>query len=230
MQIEKLAEICNSSEVPFRIFLSGSEFEDKIERDAAGKDCIDDSLVEQVIRASAKDRALKPGKDVEEILYSFDLAATGIPFDDVNRARFAIVTSSFSFDGYNITKYAGFISKDVVCDLKALWAPDDERYFEKVRKALEELRAVAEEGLIQRAVDAGCNAVVGLDFDNTLLGERTLCVTAKGNAVTIKRAPDSNTIIVSQQRGPSIGIGLGFITELPFDGGGQRDAVAQAKR
>ena len=216
MQVGKLAEICNSSDVAFKIFLDVSGFGRKIERDSLGRDCIDDSLVEQVIRACAKDRAEKTGQDVEEVLYSFDLDATDIPFEDVNRAKFTIVTSGFSFDGYDITKYAGFISKDVVFDLAALGSPDSEGYFEKMSRTLEELRAVAEEGLIERAVAADCNAVVGLDFDNTLIGDRALCITAKGNAVTIKKAAGGSTIIVSQQRGPSIGIGLGFITELPF--------------
>ena len=216
MQIERLAEICNTSEVAFRIFLDGSEFKGKIERDAAGKDCIDDEILEQVIRACAKDRAARAGKDVEEVLCSFDLASTGIPFEDVNRAKFTIVTSGFSFDGYDITKYAGFISKDVAFDLGALGAPGGEDYLEKVCQALEELRGVAEEGLIKRAVDMGCNAVVGLDFDNTMLGDRTLCVTAKGNAVTISKAPGGNTVIVSQPSRPSVGFGIGLIAELPF--------------
>jgi len=216
MQIEKLAEICNSSETAFRIFLDGSEFRDRVERDAAGKDCIDDGVVEQVVRACARDRASRAGKGVEEVLSSFDLAATGIPFEDVNRAKFATVTSGFSFDGYDVAEYAGFISKDVALDLEMLGSPGDEGYLERVCGALGELRAAAEEGLIKQAVDIGCNAVVGLDFDNTVIAGRTLCITAKGNAVTIRKAPDGNTVIVAQQRGPSIGIGLGFITELPF--------------
>lgn len=216
MQINKLAEICNSNEVAFKIFLDSSEFKGRIERDAAGKECIDDGLIEQVIRAYAKDRASRTGQDVEEVLYSFDLLATGIPFKDVNRAKFAIITSGFSFDGYSITKYAGFISKDVAFDLSVLGAPDSEGYPEKVCKVLEELRSAAEEGLINRSVDIGCNAVVGLDFDNTLIGGRILCVTAKGNAVTIEKAPGGNSVIVKQQSSPSIGFGVGFITELPF--------------
>ena len=216
MQICKLAEICNSNEVPFKFFLNSSEFKGKVERDAAGKECIDDGIVEQVIRAYANDRASRTGQDVEEVLYSFDLLATGIPFEDVNRAKFAIITSGFSFDGYNITKYAGFISKDVAFDLSALGAPDSEGYPEKVCKALDELRAAAEEGLIHRSVDISCNAVVGLDFDNTLIGDRILCVTAKGNAVTIEKVPGGNTVIVKQQPSSSISFGVGFITELPF--------------
>ena len=143
MQIGKLAEICNSNEVAFKIFLDSSEFKGMVERGVQGKDCINDGYIEQVIRAYAKDRASKTGQDTAEMLYSFDLAATGIPFNDIDFARFAIVTSGFSFDGFNITEYTGFISKDVVFDLGTLDSPDDEGYFDKACRVLGELKATA---------------------------------------------------------------------------------------
>ena len=114
-----------------------------------------------------------------------------------------LITSGFSFDGYKITKYSGYISGDDVIQIKK-----EKGFFTGLNKvdvgsalseSLVKIRQQALKELKEAAYDLGCNAVIGVDFDYITLdpevhnGQFTedlpyvFCVTANGNAVVIEK-------------------------------------------
>lgn len=115
-----------------------------------------------------------------------------------------LITSGFSFDGFTITKYSGYISGD-----DALQVPRGKQGWfgggvtdvgEKLMDALVKIRRTALNELKEAAYDLGCNAVIGVDFDYITLEPETVNsqggtlylpyvfgVTANGNAVVIEK-------------------------------------------
>lgn len=123
-----------------------------------------------------------------------------------------LITSGFSFDGYTITKYSGYISGDAAEQVPRLVSVTTkvlgmESSFQKVADvgeafmaAMVKIRRKALVGLKEAALDLGCNAVIGVDFDYLTLAPETgdaagqtiylpyvFGVTANGNAVTIEK-------------------------------------------
>jgi uncharacterized protein YbjQ (UPF0145 family) len=115
-----------------------------------------------------------------------------------------LITSGFSFDGYKITKYSGYISGD---DAIQIDRGTDGIFFSKatdvgqaLTDSLVKIRRRALQELKEAAYDLGCNAVIGVDFDYITLDPETanskggttylpyvFCVTANGNAVVIEK-------------------------------------------
>ena len=116
-----------------------------------------------------------------------------------------LITSGFSFDGYTITKYSGYISGDDVIEIdrgtvtgwggRGATSPGS-----ALTKALVILRRNSLMELKHAAHALGCNAVIGVDFDYLTLEPETanseggttylpyvFAVTANGNAVTIEK-------------------------------------------
>lgn len=117
-----------------------------------------------------------------------------------------LITSGFSFDGYTITKYSGYISGD-----DAIQVDRGEQGFFGGRGSIADVGASLMAGLVQirrkalaelkeAAYNLGCNAVIGVDFDYLTLDPETannqggtlylpyvFGVTANGNAVIIEK-------------------------------------------
>lgn len=115
-----------------------------------------------------------------------------------------LITSGYSFEGYSIKKYSGYISGDDVVQIPRGTAgylfgratdPGD-----ALSKSLVKIRRQALKELKQAAYDLGCNAIIGVDFDYITLEPETanknggttylpyvFCVTANGNAVVIEK-------------------------------------------
>jgi uncharacterized protein YbjQ (UPF0145 family) len=115
--------------------------------------------------------------------------------DEERQEREAItnmpITSGYSFEGYRIIRYAGYISGDEVLRAKStFFSSNQDKAYEDLlrsvrRKAIRELK--------EAAADLGCNAVIGLDFDyiNFERGSSDaslfyLGLTANGTAVQIE--------------------------------------------
>lgn len=113
-----------------------------------------------------------------------------------------LITSGFTFDGYKITKYSGYISGDdcVTLPRDTFWG--NNKVEDNLCGALVKIRRQALKELKEAAYDLGCNAVIGVDFDyltmdpqhaSALNGTVTvyepyvICVTANGNAVVIEK-------------------------------------------
>ncbi len=120
------------------------------------------------------------------------------------KVRTMLITSGFSFDGYRITKYSGYISGDSVIQVERGYVgifSNPENVGNALMKSLKEMRREALMELKEAAYDLGCNAVIGVDFDyitlepqtaNLLTGGTTYLpyvfgVTANGNAVIIEK-------------------------------------------
>lgn len=113
-----------------------------------------------------------------------------------------LITSGFSFDGYKITEYKGYISGDDATQISRTgWFSESENA-DKLTGALVEIRKQAIKELREAAYDLDCNAVIGVDFDYITLEPQTahigggtvyepyvICVTANGTAVKIEKLP-----------------------------------------
>ena len=113
-----------------------------------------------------------------------------------------LITSGFSFEGYHITKYSGYISGDdcVTIPRDNFWG--NNKVEENLCGALVKIRRQALKELKEAAYALGCNAVIGVDFDYmtmdpqhsatlnaqvTVYEPYVICVTANGNAVVIEK-------------------------------------------
>jgi uncharacterized protein YbjQ (UPF0145 family) len=114
-----------------------------------------------------------------------------------------LITSGFSFDGFSITKYSGYISGDDVIQIER----GRQGFFAtatdvgaSLMENLVVIRRNAINELKEAAYALGCNAVIGVDFDYLTLDPETVNanggtlylpyvfgVTANGNAVVIER-------------------------------------------
>lgn len=115
-----------------------------------------------------------------------------------------LITSGFSFDGYTITKYSGYISGDdavqVDRGLNIFAGIGTANVCDGLMSSLVKIRRKALQELKEAAYDLGCNAVIGVDFDYITLDPQTASitggttympyvfgVTANGNAVIIEK-------------------------------------------
>ena len=113
-----------------------------------------------------------------------------------------LITSGYSFEGYRITKYSGYISGDdcVTMPRDNFWGSN--KVADNLCGSLVKIRRQALKELKEAAVDLGCNAVIGVDFDylvmdpqhaamlnaqQTVYEPYVICVTANGNAVVLEK-------------------------------------------
>ncbi len=111
-----------------------------------------------------------------------------------------LISSGFSFDGYKIVKYSGYISGDDCVTIPRTGFFGTNKVSDNLCDALVKIRRQAIAELKKAAYDLGCNAVVGVDFDYITIDPQTaglngstvfepyvICVTANGNAVVIEK-------------------------------------------
>lgn len=157
------------------------------------------------------------GQNIDEIVASFQdyysqrqdrLAREKADRDQAAREKqeamaSMLITSGFSFDGYTIVKYSGYISGDDAVQIDR----GTSGFFSRVTdvgaslmESLVEIRRNALTELKEAAYALGCNAVIGVDFDYLTLDPQTATssggtlflpyvfgVTANGNAVIIEK-------------------------------------------
>ena len=119
-----------------------------------------------------------------------------------------LITSGFSFEGYRIVKYSGYISGDDAIQIDrgtaSFWDGSGATDVgEKLMQSLTIIRRNALRELKEAAYDLGCNAVIGVDFDYLTLDPQTATstggtayqpyvfgITANGTAVKIEKIED----------------------------------------
>ena len=116
-----------------------------------------------------------------------------------------LITSGFTFDGYRIVKYSGYISGDDAISVDRGYAifGSGIDVKDKLMASLSVIRRNALKELKEAAYELGCNAVIGVDFDYLTLDPQTanisggttyqpyvFGVTANGNAVIIEKIDD----------------------------------------
>ena len=125
-------------------------------------------------------------------------------FEEVERKQKALssmlISSGFSFDGYRIVKYSGYISGDDAVQIPRTGIFKGNDNGANLTNALVKIRRQALTELKGAAYNLGCNAVIGVDFDYITIEPQTanitggttyepyvICVTANGNAVVIEK-------------------------------------------
>ena len=161
---------------------------------------VNDSDVEEIV--SAFKEKLEMDKMLEEQARIDEIRK---PEEDRKKKRALaemLITSGFTFDGYKITKYSGYISGDdcVTLPRDTFWG--NNKVEDNLCGALVKIRRQALKELKEAAYDLGCNAVIGVDFDYltmdpqhagainpalTVYEPYVICVTANGNAVIIEK-------------------------------------------
>jgi uncharacterized protein YbjQ (UPF0145 family) len=103
------------------------------------------------------------------------------------------LTTTPSMEGKKITRYCGVVAgeavlganilKDMFASIRDIVGGRSGTYEKELRKA----RQIALDELSEQARELGANAVVGIDLDYEVLGEKNgmLMVTASGTAVVI---------------------------------------------
>lgn len=157
------------------------------------------------VRRSVSGTTIVNNEDVEAIVAGFTMIYPGVVEAAAQRRvdlANILITSGFSFDGYTITKYSGYISGDDAISVDRGWAIFGQgvNIKDKLLGTLVEIRRNALAELKEAAYALGCNAVIGVDFDYLTLDPQTanltggttyqpyvFAVTANGNAVIIEK-------------------------------------------
>lgn len=195
-----------TKEIASQYGINQVEFEQYLRSIGAGKDGImaytlDDNIaghvegfkVYKAEKEAEREAARKEREEAEKIKKAAE--------DEKQRALASMMISSgFSFEGYKITKYSGYISGDDAVQIPRTGWFGSSNTGEKLTEALSEIRRKAIAELKEAAYDLGCNAVVGVDFDYINMDPQTanfnggttyepyvICVTANGNAVVIEK-------------------------------------------
>jgi uncharacterized protein YbjQ (UPF0145 family) len=104
------------------------------------------------------------------------------------------MTTTPSFEGKKITRYCGVVAgeavlganifKDLFASVRDIVGGRSGTYENELRKA----RQIALDELAEQARELGANAVVGIDIDYEVLGEKNgmLMVSASGTAVIVQ--------------------------------------------
>lgn len=104
------------------------------------------------------------------------------------------MTTTPNFEGRRIVRYCGVVAgeailganlfKDIFANIRDLVGGRSATY----EKELQRARDIALNELGERAADLGANAVVGIDLDYEVMGERNgmLMVSASGTAVVVE--------------------------------------------
>lgn len=141
-------------------------------------------------------------EDVPTYVARFKAGITKASEDEEKERALAkiLISSGFSFDGYRIVKYSGYISGDdcVTMPRDNFWGSN--KVADNLCGALVQIRRQAIKELKEAAYNLGCNAVIGVDFDYmtmdpqhaspmgaTVYEPYVICVTANGNAVIIEK-------------------------------------------
>mgnify|MGYP003199428286 FL=1 len=144
---------------------------------------IDSVIKNRIKRILSKENESKSFQDVENEIVD----------ERMNAINSVMVTSGFEFQGYTIVEYHDYVSSEVVMGMgvfKSLFAGiSNFTGFESnaLSEKIAETRKMVLNIIRKRAMEAGANAIIGLDMDFTMFGETMIAVIANGTAVTIEK-------------------------------------------
>lgn len=103
-----------------------------------------------------------------------------------------LITTGYAFENYKITKYCGIVSGEVVlgtgflsefsASVSDLFGTKSNTFASKMIEA----KNVAQQQLINNALNAGGNAIIGVNFDYITFGNNMVGVSVNGTAVVVK--------------------------------------------
>lgn len=198
MKAKVVAKKYGLNEPQLEIWLEESRY--KTKDDFLGDMTIDDGDVDEVVAEFKQFEADKPKIELEAAEQRAALESAAAE----KRAALTnmLITSGFSFDGYTITKYSGYISGDDAISVERGWAifGIGINVKDRLLGTLVEIRRNALAELKEAAYALGCNAVIGVDFDYLTLDPQTanltggttyqpyvFAVTTNGKAVIIEK-------------------------------------------
>ena len=187
MKTKAIAEKYNINQDEFETYLNNYN---KVYNEFLFSMSVDDEYVDQYVKEFLSIKEAKQRQKLEEQLA-----------EQKKQEAMAqmLISSGFSFDGYKIIKYSGYISGDDATQIprSGVFGEDNGQ---NLTDALVKIRRQALAELKEAAYNLGCNAVVGVDFDYITLEPETanlaggtryepyvICVTANGNAVVIEK-------------------------------------------
>ena len=197
MKTSEIAKKYGIDAVKFDVFLDGSQ----LKHSGILNYSVDDDLVEDYVM---RFKEYQQKKEAEARLTK-EQKLEALKAKKAQEAEKAaemskmLISSGFSFEGYRIIKYSGYISGDDAVEIPrgGIFGGNNG---ENLTNALVKIRRQALKELKQAAYDLGCNAIIGVDFDYLTLepesvniagGTRyepyVICVTANGNAVIIEK-------------------------------------------
>ena len=202
-EIVKVTGIQNEKRI-LELLRSSDKYKGSITTSLMGTTTVDGDINEIaafVKSADAARTALEEAKKAEEAQAEAERIQAQMEYNA--EVAKILVTSGYSFEGYKITKYSGYISGDDAISVDRGfdgWKSTGGNTGEYLLKSLTIIRQNALRELKEAAVDLGCNAVIGVDFDYIDLAPETanssggttyypyvFCVTANGTAVTIEK-------------------------------------------
>lgn len=104
-----------------------------------------------------------------------------------------LLTTGYNFEGYNIIEYRGLVSGEVVlgtgflsefsASFSDFFGSESNKFADKIIDAKE----AAKKKLVNNVINAGGNAVIGVDFDYIMFGNNMIGVSVNGTAVVVRR-------------------------------------------
>jgi uncharacterized protein YbjQ (UPF0145 family) len=197
MKTKDVARQYNVDELEFENFLRMNN-KPGIKENLMGTIMIEDSLVDGYVKEfqKCKEDAAAQKAEKERLMAEAEAKKQQAMAN-------MLITSGFSFEGYTITKYSGYISGDDAIQVNRgldSFFTNTTDVGASLMASLVEIRRNALQELKEAAYDLGCNAVIGVDFDYLTLEPETanshggttylpyvFGVTANGNAVIIEK-------------------------------------------
>ena len=142
------------------------------------KSVISDSEKLVAITNESKEKAER-AQNIEENFYDLEKAFK--------------VTTGYDFEGYQIVDYKGIVSGDIVLgtgfisEFAASWSDAFGTTSNTFAGKMKTAKQKALKQLMANAMITGANAVIGIDFDYTMLSNNMLGVSANGTAVVIRK-------------------------------------------
>ena len=201
-EIQKASGVKDEKKI-FSLLRSSEKFKDKI-KDHPFKGWVVDGDINEIVAfiklSEAAEKELAEARKEEEAKAEAERLKAKKEYDA--EVAKILITSGHSFEGYRITKYSGYISGDDAISVSRGfdgWKTTGADVGEYLLQSLTIIRQNAIRELKEAAVDLGCNAVIGVDFDyidlapeaanssgGTTYYPYVFCVTANGTAVTIE--------------------------------------------
>lgn len=103
------------------------------------------------------------------------------------------ITTGYNFQGYDITKYLGVLSGDVVIgtgmltEISASLSDFLGLNSEKFAMKMEEGKNIATKKLLKKALTLGADGVIGIDFDYITFSNNMIGVSVNGTAVNFSK-------------------------------------------
>ena len=113
--------------------------------------------------------------------------------EKVIHERKIFITTGNNFEGYEITEYLNLVQGEIVLGtgfLSELSASINDTFGSSsgtMTSKLSKAKSIVEEQLVEKTLARGANALVGVEFDISVIGNNMIVVSGYGTAVVIRK-------------------------------------------